>query len=91
MSKRALSFPRRCSAEDQVKISAGWLIENAGFPKGYSIPGSKAAISNKHALAITNRGGASSAEILELARLIQERVAARWGINLIPEPNLVGF
>jgi UDP-N-acetylmuramate dehydrogenase len=81
----------RMPNEDQVKISAGWLIENAGFPKGYSIPGSKAAISNKHALAITNRGGASSAEILELARLIQERVAARWGINLIPEPNLVGF
>jgi len=77
--------------EDQVKLSAGWLIENAGFPKGYSIPGSKAAISNKHALAITNRGGATSTEILELARLIQERVAARWGINLIPEPNLIGF
>ena len=77
--------------EGQVKLSAGWLIENAGFPKGYSIPGSKAAISNKHALAITNRGGATSAEILELARLIQERVAARWGINLIPEPNLIGF
>jgi len=74
-----------------VKLSAGWLIENAGFPKGYAIPGSKAAISNKHALAITNRGGATSREILELARLIQERVAARWGINLIPEPNLIGF
>ena len=74
-----------------VKLSAGWLIEQAGFPKGYSIPGSKAAISNKHALAITNRGGATSREILELARLIQERVSARWGINLIPEPNLIGF
>ncbi len=94
--EKSLEFPEemqrwRMPNEDQVKISAGWLIENAGFPKGYSIPGSKAAISNKHALAITNRGGASSAEILELARLIQERVAARWGINLIPEPNLVGF
>ena len=43
------------------------------------------------ALAITNRGGATSREILELARLIQERVSARWGINLIPEPNLIGF
>lgn len=74
-----------------VKLSAGWLIEHAGFPKGYSIPGSKAAISDKHALAITNRGGATSREVLELARLIQERVAARWGINLIPEPNLIGF
>ena len=73
------------------KLSAGWLIENAGIPKGYSIPGSKAAISHKHALAITNRGGATAEEILQLAILIQERVAARWGINLIPEPNLIGF
>ena len=77
--------------EDYVKLSAGWLIENAGIPKGYSLPGSKAAISEKHALAIINTGGASATEIVELARFIQERVAARWGINLIPEPNLIGF
>ena len=94
--KKSLELPEdmqrwRMPNEDQVKLSAGWLIEQAGFPKGYSIPGSKAAISNKHALAITNRGGATGAEILELAKLIQERVAARWGINLIPEPNLIGF
>ena len=73
------------------KLSAGWLIENAGIPKGYGLPGSKATISNKHALAITNRGGASSLEIIQLAVYIQERVAARWGINLVPEPNLIGF
>lgn len=77
--------------EDFVKLSAGWLIENAGIPKGFSLPGSKAAISQKHALAIVNTGGASATEIVELARFIQERVAARWGINLIPEPNLIGF
>ena len=77
--------------DDHVKLSAGWLIENAGIPKGFSLPGSKAAISQKHALAIINTGGASANEIVELARFIQERVAARWGINLIPEPNLVGF
>ena len=93
---KSLEFPEEMQRwsmpdEDQVKLSAGWLIENAGIPKGYGLPGSKAAISNKHALAITNRGGASSQEVLELARLIQERVAARWGINLIPEPNLIGF
>jgi UDP-N-acetylmuramate dehydrogenase len=76
---------------DDVKLSAGWLIENSGLAKGYSLPLSKAALSNKHALAITNRGGASAKEILELARYIQERVAARWGINLVPEPNLIGF
>ena len=76
---------------DDVKLSAGWLIENSGVPKGYALPLSKAAISNKHALAITNRGGATAQEIVELARYIQERVASRWGINLVPEPNLIGF
>jgi UDP-N-acetylmuramate dehydrogenase len=76
---------------DDIKLSAGWLIENSGLSKGYALPLSKAALSSKHALAITNRGGASAKEILELARYIQERVAARWGINLVPEPNLVGF
>ncbi len=81
----------RMEDESQVKISSGWLIEHAGIPKGYHLPGSKAAISQKHALAITNTGGASAEEILQLARYVQERVAARWGINLIPEPNLIGF
>ena len=93
---KSLEFPedmQRWSmpGSDDIKLSAGWLIENSGIPKGYSLPLSKAAISNKHALAITNRGGATGKEILELARYIQERVASRWGINLIPEPNLIGF
>lgn len=77
--------------EGSVKLSAGWLIENSGIKRGFSLPGSKAAVSNKHALAITNRGGATAEQIVELARYIQERVAASWGINLIPEPNLVGW
>jgi UDP-N-acetylmuramate dehydrogenase len=93
---KSLEFPedmQRWSMpdSDDVKLSAGWLIENSGLAKGYSLPLSKAALSNKHALAITNRGGASAKEILELARYIQERVAAHWGINLVPEPNLIGF
>ncbi|MEY4988552.1 MAG: hypothetical protein RI933_185 [Actinomycetota bacterium] len=74
-----------------VKLSAAWLIENAGIGKGFSLAGSKAAVSNKHALALTNRGGASAAEIVELARFIQERVANKFGITLVPEPNLIGF
>ena len=95
-SIKALEFPdemQKWKMEDgeSVKLSAGWLIENAGIPKGYSIPGSKAAISQKHALAITNTGGATSADVVELARFIQERVSSRWGMNLIPEPNLIGF
>ena len=94
--QKSLEFPedmQRWSmpGSDDIKLSAGWLIENSGIPKGYVLPLSKAAISNKHALAITNRGGATGQEIVELARYIQERVAARWGINLIPEPNLIGF
>ncbi|SCX15566.1 UDP-N-acetylmuramate dehydrogenase [Candidatus Aquiluna sp. UB-MaderosW2red] len=92
---KALEYPedmQRWEMESgDVKLSAGWLIEQAGFPKGYSLPGSNAGISAKHALAIINKGGASGTQILELARLIQERVAARWGINLVPEPNLIGF
>ena len=93
---KSLEFPedmQRWSMPDtdDIKLSAGWLIENSGIPKGYALPLSKAAISNKHALAITNRGGASAKEIVELAIYVQERVAARWGINLVPEPNLIGF
>lgn len=74
-----------------VKLSAAWLIEQAGIGKEFSLPGSKAAISSKHALAIVNKGGATGEEIAELARYIQERVAAKFGINLVPEPNLIGF
>ncbi|MFM7014426.1 MAG: UDP-N-acetylmuramate dehydrogenase [Actinomycetota bacterium] len=86
--------PRWETQEDDgmtVKLSAAWLIEQAGITKGFSLPGSHAAISSKHALAITNRGSATAKEILELARYIQERVAARFGVNLVPEPNLIGF
>lgn len=86
--------PRWESQDDDgltVKLSAAWLIEQAGIGKGFSLPGSHAAISSKHALAITNRGNATGEEIAQLARYIQERVAARFGINLVPEPNLIGF
>jgi UDP-N-acetylmuramate dehydrogenase len=72
-------------------LSAAWLIENSGLRTGFSLGASKAAISTKHSLAITNRGGASGEEVAELARFIQHQVANRWGINLEPEPNLIGF
>jgi UDP-N-acetylmuramate dehydrogenase len=74
-----------------VKLSAAWLIEQSGIHKGFSLPGSKAAISSKHALAITNRGDATADEVTELARYIQTQVSNKFGINLIPEPNLIGF
>ncbi|MEN9715334.1 MAG: hypothetical protein RJA35_801 [Actinomycetota bacterium] len=75
----------------QVKLSAAWLIENAGIPKGFQIPGSDAAVSSKHTLAITNRGSATAADVLQLAEFIQVRVANTFGVNLQPEPNIVGF
>ena len=74
-----------------VKLSAAWLIEQSGIHKGFSLPGSKAAISSKHALAITNRGDATAEEVTELARYIQTQVSNKFGINLVPEPNLIGF
>lgn len=86
--------PRWETVEDDgqtVKLSAAWLIEKAGIPKGFRIPGSKAAVSSKHTLAITNSGGASAGEILELAEFIQARVSNTFGVNLRPEPNIVGF
>jgi UDP-N-acetylmuramate dehydrogenase len=74
---------------NQVKISAAWLIEQSGVKKGMRLGDSKAGVSTKHALAITNRGGATSKEVAELARFIQERVAATFGINLLPEPSFI--
>ena len=76
---------------EEVKLSAAWLIEHAGLKKGFSLQNSKAAISTKHALAITNRGGASSEEIVELASFIQTQVGNTFGVYLVPEPNIIGF
>lgn len=86
--------PKYESEEDDgltVKLSAAWLIENAGIAKGFRIAGSKAAISSKHTLAITNTGGANATEILQLAEYVQMRVSNKYAINLVPEPNLIGF
>lgn len=73
-----------------VKVSAAWLIEHAGIGKGFRIGRSRAAVSSKHALALTNRGGATAGEIAELARFIQQRVQQEFGLILQPEPVLVG-
>ncbi len=75
------------SGESLVKLSAAWLIDNAGIRKGFALPGSNAAVSSKHTLAITNRGGATSAQVWELARFIELRVQQTFGINLVPEPS----
>ncbi|WGD37131.1 UDP-N-acetylmuramate dehydrogenase [Lysinibacter sp. HNR] len=74
-----------------VKLSAAWLIENAGVSRGYSLPGSLAGISTKHTLAITNRGGATAEQVVQLARFVQQRVQAEFGVILQPEPHLIGL
>jgi len=80
------------SLEDvPVKVSAAWLIEHAGLHKGFSLPGSKAALSSKHALAIVNTGGASAADVAELARYVVTTVGNAWGIYLVPEPTVIGL
>ncbi|TFC86266.1 UDP-N-acetylmuramate dehydrogenase [Cryobacterium sp. TmT2-59] len=74
-----------------VKLSAAWLIENSGITRGFRLPGSRAAVSSKHTLALTNTGGATADEIAQLARLVLGRVQAEFGVNLQPEPVLVGL
>jgi len=73
-----------------VKTSAAWLIEKAGVTRGFALDGSRAAISSKHTLALTNRGGATADELLALARHVRGRVQDAFGIELEPEPVLVG-
>ncbi|GAA4065944.1 UDP-N-acetylmuramate dehydrogenase [Agromyces indicus] len=77
--------------EPLVKLSAAWLIEHSGIRRGFALPGSRAGISTKHTLALTNRGGASAEEIAQLARFVQGRVQAEFGITLHPEPVLIGL
>jgi UDP-N-acetylmuramate dehydrogenase len=72
-----------------VKVPAAWLIEQAGFTKGYSGDGS-ARISSKHTLALTNPGGASTASLVGLARQIRNGVHQAFGVELVSEPVLIG-
>jgi UDP-N-acetylmuramate dehydrogenase len=75
-----------------VKTSAAWLIEQAGFAKGFGLdrPGARVSLSTKHTLALTNRGGATTAELLELAREVRDGVREKFGIELVNEPVTVG-
>jgi len=81
--------PRWPVAGGRLKLSAAWLIERAGFTRGYGLPGS-VSLSTKHTLALTHRGGGSAAELLSLARTVRDGVRDRFGIELVPEPTLVG-
>jgi UDP-N-acetylmuramate dehydrogenase len=91
---RAAELPRQAPrwplSDGFVKISAAWLIEHAGFSRGYPGPGGRVALSGKHALALTNRGSATTADLLALARDVRDGVRAAFGVELVPEPILVG-
>ena len=82
-------MPKFPSTDGTVKLSAAWLIEHAGFHKGFAH--GRAGISTKHTLAIINRGGATASEVLELVQMIQSKVRETFGVELHPEPNFIGF
>jgi UDP-N-acetylmuramate dehydrogenase len=85
----AALLPRYPSADGKVKIAAAWLVEQAGFRKGYTL--GPVGISRKHSLAIVNRGGATAKDILALKDEIEKKVFDIWGVLLQPEPVFVGF
>lgn len=88
----ATGMPRYPAGPGQEKLSAAWLIENSGLPKGFKPhPEARVGLSTKHVLALTNRGGASAGELVELAELVTARVRATYGVGLVPEPVFVGF
>jgi UDP-N-acetylmuramate dehydrogenase len=81
--------PDEPASAGRTKLSAAWLIERAGFPKGYPGAGSPVAISTKHTLALVNRGG-TTAELIELAVRIRDGVRSAFDVLLAPEPMLIG-
>ena len=82
--------PRWPMPDGRVKTSAAWLIQHAGFDRGHTGPGERAALSGKHALALTNRGDASAADLIALARELRDGVRSAFGVDLTNEPVLVG-
>ena len=84
--------PQWPQTDGRVKTSAAWLIEHSGFAKGFGtdVGSGAATLSTKHTLAITNRGGATTQDILLLARTVRDGVHDRFGVTLHPEPTLVG-
>jgi len=81
--------PRFADPDGNVKTSAAWLIERAGFGKGFGMPG-PASLSTKHTLALTNRGSAKASDVVALARQVRDGVRDAFGVTLVNEPVLVG-
>jgi len=82
------SIPAYPARDGEVKLSAAWLIERAGFQKGYAL--GNAGISSRHTLALINRGGASAAEIVALRDQVTDAVRSRFAVRLEPEPVWLG-
>lgn len=82
-------MPRYAASGWQVKLSAAWLIERAGFKKGTGE--GPVGISTRHSLALVNRGGARASEVVAFARRVRDGVRDRFGVTLVPEPVMVGF
>ena len=80
--------PRWPQPDGTLKTSAAWLIEHAGFTKGYG--NDRVSLSTKHTLAVTNRGQASTADLIALAREVRDGVEQKFGVRLVNEPVLVG-
>lgn len=87
-ARRAPEAPHFPSG-DGVKLSAAWLIEHAGFQKGFAL--GNVGLSTKHTLAVVNRGEGTAGEVVRLVKLIQARVREHFGVEIHPEPNFVGF
>ena len=85
----AAAMPCFDASGGRKKLSAAWLIERAGYPKGYPEDG-PARLSTKHTLALTNRGSATTEDLVELARTVRNGVEKTFGVSLAPEPVWVG-
>jgi UDP-N-acetylmuramate dehydrogenase len=86
--KAASEVPQFPASDGQVKLSAAWLIEQAGFARGFRR--GAVGLSSNHALALIHHGGGSTADLLKLAGDIRDAVRTDWGVTLVPEPTLVG-
>ncbi|MGV9265347.1 UDP-N-acetylmuramate dehydrogenase [Kitasatospora sp. NPDC003701] len=87
-AERELTAPAYPAPDGRTKTSAAWLIDKAGFGKGYGT--GPATLSTKHTLALTNRGAATAEDLLALAREIRDGVRAAFGVELVNEPVMVG-
>jgi UDP-N-acetylmuramate dehydrogenase len=86
---RAADAPNFPGNDGSVKLSAAWLIEHAGFSKGFAH--GNVGLSSKHTLAVINRGNGTAREVTELVKMVQDRVREQFGVEIHPEPNFIGF